>query len=62
MGPRTLGELLVKRSRAPRDEQRAPDPGVVLPWWMDPAGLRGKFAPGDRRATGRITERVPPDP
>jgi hypothetical protein len=62
MRPRTMGELLAKRSGNRTAAAPAQDPRVTHPWWMDPVGLRRKCAPGSRAATGRIPERVPPDP
>jgi len=68
MGPRTIGELLAKRSGAQpvggpsAAEASAAAQRVAHPWWVDPAGLTGKRAPGGREAAGRVPERVPPDP
>jgi hypothetical protein len=54
---------MAKRTGArPAADERAPADRVTDPWWMDPAGLRRKRAPGGREATGRVPERVPPDP
>jgi hypothetical protein len=63
MRPRTIAELMAKRTAVrPADDDPAPALRVVCPWWMDPAGLSGKRAPGDREVAGRFPERVPPDP
>jgi hypothetical protein len=59
MRPRTIGDLIAKRSGT---RPVAPAPRVTHPWWMDPAGLRRKCAPGGREAARRSPERVPPDP
>jgi hypothetical protein len=64
MRPSTIGELLAKRSgaHAVGPATTAAVDRVACPWWMDPAGLSRKCAPGGREATGRVPERVPPDP
>jgi hypothetical protein len=58
----TIGDLLAKRSGTQPMPAPAAADRVASPWWMDPAGLSRKCAPGGREATGRIPERVPPDP
>jgi hypothetical protein len=62
MRPSTIGELLAKRSGAHPVAAPPPVQRVAHPWWMDPAGLSRKRAPGGREAAGRMPERVPPDP
>jgi hypothetical protein len=62
MRPSTIGDLLAKRSGARPVPATASAYRVACPWWMDPAGLSRKCAPGGREATGRVPERVPPDP
>jgi hypothetical protein len=62
MRPRTIAELMAKRTAALPAPDPPPVERVVHPWWMDPAGLSRRRAPGDRQAAGRFPERVPPDP